>query len=186
MKWCRGRQVRTIVELLWLGIAFLAGPAGAGNASRSWQLVKETPEGRLYHRAVADSAIPEALIATRLNAVPAAVYAVVNDYAHFSQFIPNVVESRVLRVAGSTQEVFQRLHFPGPFADRVYVMKSTGQRVGSDPNEYRVEWQLIPGLLPAGVKGVARTGSPGSGSCGRVRTARRRRRAMPCTATRAA
>ncbi|MBI5039911.1 MAG: hypothetical protein HZB57_01465 [Gammaproteobacteria bacterium] len=50
------------------------------------------------------------------------------------------------------QWVFHRLHFAGPVADRVYVMRSVGRTIGADA--YRVEWALAPEAVPAGEEGI--------------------------------
>ena len=98
------------------------------------------------------SAIPQVMIATRFAAPADAVYAVVTDYAHFAEFIPDVAESRIIREADGVQWVFHRLHFAGPVADRVYVMRSVGS-VGAAA--YRVEWSLSPEAPPAGAQGIS-------------------------------
>lgn len=142
-------------------ILLLAKPACAGPAStdlhaanvQGWQAAGATPEGRLYHRPMQGSAIPQVLIEARFAASAAAVYGVVTDYAHFADFIPDVAESRILRTAGDAQWVFHRLHFTGPVADRVYVMRSVGRTTG--PGAYRVEWALAPEAVPAGEQGIA-------------------------------
>jgi ribosome-associated toxin RatA of RatAB toxin-antitoxin module len=101
------------------------------------------------------SAIPQVLIATHLAAPAAAVYGVVTDYAHFADFIPDVAESRIIRTAGDAQWVFHRLHFTGPVADRVYVMRSVGRTGSADTYAYRVEWALAPEAVPTGEQGIA-------------------------------
>lgn len=141
-------------------ILMLAEPACAGPASadlhvanvQGWQEVDTTPEGRLYHRPMQGSAIPQVLIEARFAAPAAAVYGVVTDYAHFADFIPDVAESRILRTAGDIQWIFHRLHFTGPVADRVYVMRSIGETVGAE--SYRVEWALAPEAVPTGEPGI--------------------------------
>jgi len=134
-----------------------------GTDAPPWRMIADTPQGRLYHRAVEGSSLPEAMIVTRLNAPPARVHALVTDYDRFAEFIPNVSESRVLRQEGSRQWVFHHLHFGGPAADRVYVIESSD--VASRPPEqhYRVEWKLSDRHFPvldraAGVRPAAFSG----------------------------
>lgn len=142
-------------------ILLLAKPACAGPAStdlhtanvRGWQAAGATPEGRLYHRPMQGSAIPQVLIEARFAAPAAAVYGVVTDYAHFADFIPDVAESRILRTTGNAQWVFHRLHFTGPVGDRVYVMRSIGTTTGT--GAYRVEWALAPEAVPTDEQGIA-------------------------------
>lgn len=129
-----------------------AGTAAHTTDVQGWRAVGATPEGRVHHRPMPGSAIPQVLIATRFAAPADAVYAVVTDYAHFAEFIPDVAESRIIREAGNVQWVFHRLHFAGPVADRVYVMRSVGS---VDAAGYRVEWSLSPESPPAGAQGIS-------------------------------
>jgi hypothetical protein len=134
----------------------LARPAGADAGVRDvqgWQEVRATPEGRIFHKPMQGSAIPQVLITARFAAPAAAVYGVVTDYAHLAEFIPGVAESRIIRAAGDAQWVFHRLHFGGPVADRVYVMRSVATAEGVDRDDYRVEWALAPEPVPAGEQG---------------------------------
>lgn len=71
----------------------------------------------------------------------------------YEDFIPDVAESRIIRAAGDVQWIFHRLHFAGPVADRVYVMRSVGRTTGT--GAYRVEWALAPEAVPAGEQGIA-------------------------------
>jgi hypothetical protein len=122
-----------------------------------WQGVGGTPQGHLYHRAVAGSSLPEAMIATRFAAPPARVHVLVTDYERFAEFIPNVVESRVLLRTGGRQWVFHHLHFAGPVADRVYVIESSDAASRPQAHYFRVDWSLsdrdFPGTkVSAGVR----------------------------------
>jgi len=109
-------------------------------------------QGQIYHRAVTGSSLPEAMIVARFAAPPARVHAVVTDYAHFAEFIPNVTESRVLLQTGGRQWVFHHLHFAGPVADRAYVIESTDAASRPQENYFRVDWTLSSRDFP-GIKG---------------------------------
>jgi polyketide cyclase/dehydrase/lipid transport protein len=136
-----------------------AGPLAAGINETTlpghapWQVVGDTPQGQISHRLVAGSSLPEAMIVTRFDAPPARVHALVTDYDHFAEFIPDVVESRVLLQEGGTQWVFHHLHLGGPVADRVYVIESSDAASRPQMNYFRVDWKLsardFPGLEAA-------------------------------------
>ena len=111
-------------------------------AHAPWLAVGATLEGQIYHRAVAGSPLPATMIVTRFAAPPARVHALVTDYGHFAEFIPNVAESRVLLQAGGREWVFHHLHFAGPVADRTYVIESTDAASRPQENYYRVDWKL--------------------------------------------
>lgn len=130
------------------GVLLVSNPGVAGPCDR-WDLIAETAQGRIYHRCVPGSTVPEAMIETQFAAAPSQLRKLVTDYEHFEEFIPNVVESRVLKVSDGYQWVFHRLHFPGPVADRVYVLRSGETRVRNRDNHYRVSWQLVDGQLAA-------------------------------------
>jgi hypothetical protein len=137
-------------SLLLIGLCFHLGmtqvDAGAGDAP-GWVPVAVTPAGRIYHRDLQASPVPMIMIATMFKAPPARVHAVVTDYDHFAEFIPNVLESRVLTREGSHQWVFHHLHLPGPVADRVYVFMSTDSPWPAQSG-YRVEWHLSERQFP--------------------------------------
>jgi ribosome-associated toxin RatA of RatAB toxin-antitoxin module len=111
-----------------------------------WEPVARTSTEQIYHRDVGYSSVPMVMITTTFKANPARVHAVVTDYAHFSEFIPHVSESRVLMRKGSDQWVFHHLHFPGLVSDRVYVFKST-DTIRPQEHAYRVEWHLVNRLF---------------------------------------
>ena len=135
-----------VIALCCGAVLLLAGTTRAGQDD--WQLVRETPAGRLYHKASGDSSPPWTMIAARFAASPARVHAIVTDYDHFSVFIPNVAESRIVRDTGSEQWVYHRLHFPGPIADRRYVFVSTDRDSRPEQGYYRVEWVLSDAVFP--------------------------------------
>jgi len=127
--------------ILLLGLFCHAGMTCGEAASPGWVPVAVTSAGRIYHRDVEDSPLPMIMIATTFAAQPARVHAVVTDYDRFADFIPNVLESRVLARRGSDQWVFHHLRFAGPVADRVYVIRSS-ENQGTPESGYRIEWRL--------------------------------------------
>jgi Polyketide cyclase / dehydrase and lipid transport len=124
------------------------------NGHAPWLAVGNSLQGQIYHRAVAGSSLPEAMIVTRYAAPPARVHALVTDYGHFAQFIPNVAESRVLLQTGDRQWVFHHLHFAGPVSDRAYIIECTDAASRSQENYYRVDWKLSGRDFP-GIEGNA-------------------------------
>lgn len=129
-------------RLFLLAAVWFVPGAAASPPCDSWRVVQESSEGTLYHRCRPGSPFDEVMIETRFRAPPERLYALVNDYAGFAGFIPDVAESRVLAVEGPDQWVYHRLHLPGPVADRVYVMRSTAHVDGAPPVAWHVEWML--------------------------------------------
>jgi hypothetical protein len=154
-KLCRRRVLRITVAgfCLWLSAMTGAGMETAAGPP-AWRMIADTAQGRLFHRSVVGSSIPEAMIAARLDAPPGRVHALVTDYDHFAEFIPNVAESRVLRQAGDIQWVYHHLHFGGPVADRVYVIESRDAASHPPENHYRVEWTLSDRRFPVSDAGA--------------------------------
>ena len=150
-----------------VGGLLLAGPvAGQGGAidTDGWRLIETTVAGKIYHRAVEGSSIPRAMIVATFDAPPERVHVVVVDYEHFAEFIPNVFTSRVVAHEGNAQWVYHHLRFPGPVADRVYLIRSTSREHRSRQPYYRVEWALddrpFPDIdLSVGVQPDAFSGS---------------------------
>lgn len=120
----------------------------ASNSTPHWVPVAETGAGRIYHRDVEASPVPMVMIGAKLEAAPARVHTVVTDYDRFAEFIPHVLESRVLAREGNHQWVFQHLHFAGPVADRAYVLRSSEVKSAAESG-YRVEWRLAGRRFPA-------------------------------------
>jgi len=139
--------------VLFMLLAVLMPGAGTSCAEsavdcRQWRHVRDTAEGPVFHRCRPGSTVAEVMIQTRFQTAPEHLYTLVNDYGAFGDFIPNVVESRVLERVGPVQWVYHHLHFPGPVADRAYVMKSTGSIPAAPGNAWRVDWALSERVFP--------------------------------------
>lgn len=137
-----------IARILLLAVLWYATGGCAAPDCRSWQALRETAEGTLFHRCRPDSPLDEVMIETRFRAAPGRLFALVNDYDAFVGLIPDVAESRVLAVEGASRWVYHRLHLPGPVADRVYVMRSTQRVDGVPADAWRVEWTLSDRPFP--------------------------------------
>ncbi|HHH45070.1 MAG TPA: hypothetical protein ENK49_13105 [Gammaproteobacteria bacterium] len=134
---------------LYLAAVFLAAPAAAnhpcddtGSADGQWEPSAQTALATLYRPRNSRLTSPAALVRIQWDYTPELLYEIVQDYAHFAAFIPQVAVSRVVAKQADRVWVYQQLHLPGPASDRHYLMTST-QR-GSKPalRQYRVEWQL--------------------------------------------
>jgi ribosome-associated toxin RatA of RatAB toxin-antitoxin module len=143
----------------------LTGPlqAGVDINEDGWRQVATTTAGQIYHREITGSPIPWIMIVATFEATPARVHKVVVDYDHFPEFIPNVLQSRVVANEGNDQWVYHHLTFPGPISDRVYVIRSTDLENRPAQQYYRVDWQLdnrpLPEIdFPAGIRPDAFSG----------------------------
>lgn len=128
-----------------------------------WYPVSERGGLRLYNRAVPGAAVPAALARVRIEVPPARLFSVITNYDRFAEFIPYVARSQVVYREDGLRRVSQHLHFPGPLADRHYVIESRDSIASSPRERWRVEWRLVPEKdLPApnetGITPVAFTG----------------------------
>lgn len=138
-------------------------PAAGGLLSRNgWHLVTEWQGIQVYNRPWPGSPIPEALARTIIGVPPENLYAVITDYDHFTDFIPYVTRSRILRREGDTCQVRQHLHFPGPLADRHYTIASTQSR--PPEAKFRVAWHIVPEISTVSPDAEGVTPSAFSGS----------------------
>jgi ribosome-associated toxin RatA of RatAB toxin-antitoxin module len=109
-----------------------------------WQAVLARDGLRLYNRAVPGAAVPAALARVRIEVPPARLFAVITDYDRFAGFVPYVTSSRVVHREAGLRRVSQHLRFPGPVADRHYVIESRDSVTSSPQERWRVEWRLVP------------------------------------------
>ena len=95
----------------------------------------------IQRRPAAHSDIPEVRGLVRFSVPPVTVYRLITDYARFPEFVPSVIESRVLERDGATSRVYQRLDLPAPVRDRHYVIEVVDE-VGTEESVIDVRWQL--------------------------------------------
>jgi ribosome-associated toxin RatA of RatAB toxin-antitoxin module len=137
------------LALLGPGLAAAETPTLAGDyedpiLKAGWQAVSERDGLRLYNRAVPGAAVPAALARVRIEVPPARLFAVITDYDRFAEFVPYVTSSRVVHREAGLRRVSQHLRFPGPVADRHYVIESRDSVTSSPRERWRVEWRLVP------------------------------------------
>jgi len=118
--------------------------AGAlqGLAPEDWTFSRRLGDVDIYRQPINGSRFPAVRAHARINASAKALYAVISDYEHFRDFIPSVLDSRVLARQMSTLSVYQRLGFPLMVADRHYVIQVTENLVQAGEGLLRVTWQL--------------------------------------------
>jgi ribosome-associated toxin RatA of RatAB toxin-antitoxin module len=130
----------------WSLVLALAAGNVLADDCLEWRRGAVIPEGTLYHRCRPGSAIKDVMIETQFHTRPERLFQLVNDYAAFAEFVPDVKVSRVLADDGVAQWVYHQLHVPGPVADRAYILKST--RIAQGPQHWRVEWALSGRVFP--------------------------------------
>lgn len=126
-----------LVALMLAAVAYAESPSVDG-----WQFSRRVGAVELYRKPVAGSGFPSILAQVQFPASVEKIYPVLDNYSQFTGFIPNVLESRVIRRRGSTQWVYQRLGFPALVSDRHYIIQSTGHLDQPDWVTARIHWQL--------------------------------------------
>ena len=117
-------------------------PASDESSTEALRLVREVRGIRIFHRAVPGSVFPEGRAHAIIEASPARVYAVVHDYDHFAEFLPYVKDSKTLKEDGEVRWVHQRLRFPGPIAEREFVLRIVHHTNVPRENFFLIEWRL--------------------------------------------
>ena len=153
LKLIRGCATAGLIVLLWcvipLGWSLDVQRPGTGwtEAYRSAELVIFTKDVEKGRRIVAIAEV---------DARPEVVFNVVNDFDHYPEFMPYVIESRVLSRNGDSEVVAYNRIAPPFVAERDYPLKFRMTR-GSLANGgvFRSEWTASPEAEPE-VEGVVR------------------------------
>lgn len=153
LKLIRGSATAGLIVLLWcvipLGWSLDVQRPGTGwtEAYRSAELVIFTKDVEKGRRIVAIAEV---------DARPEVVFNVVNDFDHYPEFMPYVIESRVLSRNGDSEVVAYNRIAPPFVAERDYPLKFRMTR-GSLANGgvFRSEWTASPEAEPE-VEGVVR------------------------------
>jgi hypothetical protein len=120
--------------------------AASPPAAEGWELAFEEDDVRVYRRFLPDSDVVETFTLARIEAPPERVFSVLTDHGRYHEFMPHIVESRLVSQAGDTQLIFQRLRisdvFRFLFKDRYHVVRNRLHRPPEGASHYRVEWSL--------------------------------------------
>lgn len=138
----RTRVNRVALFCVLLTAAVLAYGAEWSPAGEGWEYVRQVGDIELYRKSVAGSVFPALLVRRKIQAPASEVHEVVTDYNRFAEFVPYAMESMIVQASGSEANVYQRLHLPGPVADRHYVIRSEGRVVRESEPVFHVSWTL--------------------------------------------
>jgi hypothetical protein len=132
-----------LLALLSLAALVAGRPAlPAEVAADGWQRIGETDGIAIERQPVTGSPVPRLRVRGIIPAAPARVYAVVSDYDHFAEFVPDLALSHTLNHAGNVRWVRQRVALPGPLSPRDYVIRVTDDLHAASQGRYRVSWRL--------------------------------------------
>lgn len=138
--------------MLTLALLLALAPADEG-----WQEVAKAKGLVVYNRARPGSEVREVLAIGTFDASPEHVHRVLDDNAHYQDFMPYTKVSRVLKREGSTVWSYERINAP-LVAERDYTVKITHQQLtradGSVVMHHAFTQSNADG--PAAVDGVVR------------------------------
>lgn len=141
--WFWGVSILTIL----LALLLRAGETGARTLEdEGWTLVFDEPDIRVYRRLEEGSDIVETLTRATFDAQAGQVFAVITDYANYPDFMPHVVESRIIEQTGNTQTLMQRISIAGFLSfmikDRFHVVSNRLTLPEGGNDSYRIEWSI--------------------------------------------
>ncbi|MEO6753151.1 MAG: SRPBCC family protein [Chthoniobacteraceae bacterium] len=162
------RTERNALFGLALGFAISAGiftPAvSAPNAVKSdnsegggWKIVSQSATLTIHNRSHREPGIQEVKATGLIDAKPAVVRRVLEDTDAYPQFMPYVIESRLIARESGAVVVYQRMS-PPLMKDVDYTMRMRFESYRADGGAtgHRVRWDSANDLQPAEKKGVVR------------------------------
>ena len=132
-----------------------ADPSPAG-ASDGWTLRSESGGVALYSRPRVGSAVKEFKAVGEIGAPSRAVHGVIDDFESFANFMPYVVECRLVKRESDSILTYQRLS-PKIVSDRDYTLRVHEKSwPGLSGLVYHTRWVAANEFGPAEKKGVLR------------------------------
>ena len=142
-------RMRTGFYLVLVGLLSMVMATSATAQNPTWQPpghdwvgVRQKHGVTVFRRPVMGSKFPALMAHTHFAAPLSAVFAVISDYDHFRDFIPSVVDSRILRRQGRCTWVYQRLHFSIFTVQRAYVLRIIDDLGRLADGVIHVSWRL--------------------------------------------
>jgi ribosome-associated toxin RatA of RatAB toxin-antitoxin module len=135
-------ETRLLGLLLLTACWAILSSAASRATEDEWRFVRQDHGVEIDRRPFSDSRIPELRGHTQFHASVRDVYRVISDYDHFSDFIPMVSESRVIKRDTRTIWVYQRLALPAPITDRHYVIRVVDDLHGAPTGVIDVTWWM--------------------------------------------
>ena len=101
-----------LLTALLLGVTMspLSSLANAQSLTdEGWKLAHEKNNILVHRRISSQSDLVETLTTATIDAAPKKVFSAITDYAHYPEFMPHIIESKVIEQEGNTQLIFQRV-----------------------------------------------------------------------------
>ncbi len=121
-----------------------------------WKAVSSSPSLAIYSRTRKDSSVKELKAVGTIDAPPWVVRNVIDDAENYTQFMPYVVESRVISRKGDGLVGYQRLSPPLVSARDYTVSVQNTAKTDDAGTTYRSAWQTANALGPAERSGTVR------------------------------
>jgi hypothetical protein len=136
------REIRLLGLLLFTARWRMFSGAASLAVEDEWRFVRQDQSVEIYLRPFKDSKIPELRGHTHFHASISDVYKAISDYDQFSDFIPMVTESRILKRDVQAIWVYQRLGMTSPITDRHYVIKAVDDLHAAPTRIIHVTWRM--------------------------------------------
>jgi ribosome-associated toxin RatA of RatAB toxin-antitoxin module len=106
-----------------------------------WSLVRNRDGVAVYNRKLAESKVRGIMARAEVDVESARVFAVITDFDNWSNFMPNVHESKIIDRSDQIEWLYLRLR--GPFTkDRSFISEVTFEKNIGGVGRYIVKWQL--------------------------------------------
>jgi hypothetical protein len=126
------------------------------NNPNPWEEVKNSDGIRLLVRDVPGSNIREVKVETVMDVSAEAIWAVVNDQPHYVEFMPYVVEVKILPIDAGPNARYEYHYINPPLVDRRdYTLKATFEANAAE-GKYRRSWSAANDKGPGVRDGVVR------------------------------
>jgi hypothetical protein len=137
------------MNALWL-VILLSVPN-----SNPWQAIKDDDGVQVWARSVPDSPVREVKAQSVIEAPVERVWDVIGDLTHYTEFMPYVVEARVLAPAGENAR-YEYLRIDPPLVSkRDYTLKTVSE-VNKDTGVYVRRFEAAPDKGPPPRDGTVR------------------------------
>ena len=126
--------------LLLAGWSLAAGLQA--RAEEEWKQATQSENLTIWQRDVPGEKVKEIKASGRIDAPPAAVFAVIRDIAHYADIMPYTTkETKVLETSADGKTVYYYTVVDAPIVSkRDHTLKVTVEKSGGDDGVYRLSW----------------------------------------------
>ena len=134
--------------LIVMSVITLQGNPGIAQTlgDNGWELVYDEDSIQVHRRSSSTSDVVETLTLSVIDETPERVFSVITAYPQYAEFMPHVIESRIVAQRDQTQTIFQRIRISELLRfiikDRYHIVSNHLLLPQGDANHYRIEWSI--------------------------------------------